>query len=327
MEGIPVLDPLEHSVLEMALDSRLMEGMTVLGTVRAFGSGRCTGWSTYGGDTSSRSVTAFGSGDGPGQWTFGGDVKFGTVRAFGSECSPGRGRPMEGIPVLEPLEHSVMEMALDSRLMEGMTVLEPLEHLVLKEARSDGPTVEMPLEHSVPDVALDWDDHSLITMAVPDPLEHLGVTDGAKPGVVPPEPLEHSVLVAPQDERDVSVAGVAKLDPKEHLGAVRRTETMSVCLLRDAGWNAIIGPSGTVPVLRSWLTLWADGPARGWRTEAWSRCWEDDLVLGVTVSASGRKYLPSDLITSGSTCDVTTDGNIAVGLVHWNTGGGYSGSV
>ena len=53
---------------------------------------------------------------------------------------------MEGMPVLEPLEHSVLEMALDSRLMEGMTVLEPLEHSVLKEVRNDGPTVVLSLE-------------------------------------------------------------------------------------------------------------------------------------------------------------------------------------
>ena len=43
------------------------------------------------------------------------------------------GRPMEGIPVSEPLEHSVLGGgggALDSGLMEGMLHLEPLEHSV-----------------------------------------------------------------------------------------------------------------------------------------------------------------------------------------------------
>ena len=38
---------------------------------------------------------------------------------------------MEGAPVLEPLEHSVLEIALDGGSMEGAPVLEPLEHSVL----------------------------------------------------------------------------------------------------------------------------------------------------------------------------------------------------
>ena len=37
------------------------------------------------------------------------------------------GRPMEGVPVLEPFEHSVLEMTLDGRPLEEMSVLEPLE--------------------------------------------------------------------------------------------------------------------------------------------------------------------------------------------------------
>ena len=90
------------------------------------------------------------------------------------------GGPMEEMTVLEPLEHSVLDMALDGRLMERMTVLEPLEHSVLQESRSNGPTVEMsvlePLD--VADVAPVWGDCSLIRMTVSDPLEHsgLGVT-------------------------------------------------------------------------------------------------------------------------------------------------------
>ena len=34
--------------------------------------------------------------------------------------------------VLEPLEHSVLDTALDGQPMEGIPVLEPLEHSVLK---------------------------------------------------------------------------------------------------------------------------------------------------------------------------------------------------
>ena len=83
-------------------------------------------------------------------------------------------------------------MALDGRLMEGISVLKPLKHSVLEVARDGRPTAGIsvlePLEHSVPDVALDWGDHSLIKMAVSDPLEHSGLseTDDVRPGLVPP---------------------------------------------------------------------------------------------------------------------------------------------
>ena len=189
-----------------------------------------------------------------------------------------------------------------------------------------GISVLEPLEHSLPDVALDWGDHSLITMAVPDPLEHsgLGVTDGVKPGVVPPEPLEHSVLMAPQDERDVSVSGVAKLDPIEHSGVVRRTETMSVCLPRDAGWHAMIGQSGTVPTVPSGSAILVDpggqtappgdgGPKLGTDVQ------EDNLVLGEAVPLPAENIYQATLSpveVQVSTCDVTTDGNIVAGLVN-----------
>ena len=58
------------------------------------------------------------------------------------------------------LEHSVPEVARDSRPMAGISVLEPFEHLI-------------------PDVALVWGDCSLVKMTVSDPLEHsgLGETD------------------------------------------------------------------------------------------------------------------------------------------------------
>ena len=111
------------------------------------------------------------------------------------------GRPMEGISVLEPLEHSVLEVALDGRPMEGISVLEPLEHLVVE-------------------VALDRGDCSLVKVDVSDPLEHSGLdrADDVVPGLVPPEPLEHSVLVIPLEKGDVSVTDVTMLDPIEHSG-------------------------------------------------------------------------------------------------------------
>ena len=85
-------------------------------------------------------VRAFGSGDDPGQWIFRGDVGLGTVSAFGSKCNPGRSTPDLGIPDLETLEHSVLEMALDSGLTEGISHLELLEHSVLDMALDGGLT-------------------------------------------------------------------------------------------------------------------------------------------------------------------------------------------
>ena len=85
------------------------------------------------------------------------------------------GRPMEGIPDLEPLEHSVLVRALNSGLMEGMLHLEPLEHSVLNAARDDRPKKEASvfelLEHSVLEMTLD--NSSLEEMSDGEPLAHL----------------------------------------------------------------------------------------------------------------------------------------------------------
>ena len=71
-------------------------------------------------------------------------------------------------------------MALDGELIEDLSVLEPLEHSVLEVARNGRPmagiSVLEPLEHSVPEVALVWSDCSLIKTTVSDPLEHLGLS-------------------------------------------------------------------------------------------------------------------------------------------------------
>ena len=97
---------------------------------------------------------------------------------------------MEGAPVLEPLEHSVLEMSLDGWVdlgvtldggpMEGAPVLEPLEHSVLEKSLNGGPLVEMsalvPVGHSVPDVALVGGDCLLFRMTKSDPLVHSGLS-------------------------------------------------------------------------------------------------------------------------------------------------------
>ena len=89
---------------------------------------------------------------------------------------------MEGMSILEPSEHSVLERALDGGLRNDWSVLEPMEHSVLEVARTVRPmagrSVLEPLEHSVPVITLIWGDCSLIEMTVSEPLEHsgLGVT-------------------------------------------------------------------------------------------------------------------------------------------------------
>ena len=87
------------------------------------------------------------------------------------------GGPVEGAPVLEPIEHSVLGKSLDGGLQEWMLVLEPLEHSVPVITWIDGPMegtpVLEPLEHSV----LEKSSHD-------EPMEGAPVL----------EPLEHSVL-------------------------------------------------------------------------------------------------------------------------------------
>ena len=55
--------------------------------------------------------------------------------------------------VLEPIEHSVLEKALDDEPMKEMSVLEPLEHSVLWTALNgvpmEGAPLLEPIEHTV----------------------------------------------------------------------------------------------------------------------------------------------------------------------------------
>ena len=66
------------------------------------------------------------------------------------------GGTMEGAPILDPLEHSVLEKSPVGGFTEGAPVLEPLEHSVPEKALDDRPMVSFaardPLEHSVFDV-------------------------------------------------------------------------------------------------------------------------------------------------------------------------------
>ena len=67
-------------------------------------------------------------------------------RAKMDRAAPGvtpDGGAVEGAPVLEPIEHSVLGKPLDGSLQERMPVMEPLEHAILATA-----SVWEPLEHS-----------------------------------------------------------------------------------------------------------------------------------------------------------------------------------
>ena len=136
------------------------------------------------------------------------------------------GRPMDGIAVLEPLEHSVLEIALDVGLIMDLSVFEPFEHSVLEEALDVRPKRVRSglgqLEYSVPDVAPFWGECLFIRMTVSDPLEHsgLGATDstdldGGHMEVMSDfHPLEHSVLITALDGRPM--AGITVLEQLEH---------------------------------------------------------------------------------------------------------------
>ena len=103
------------------------------------------------------------------------------VRAY-EQQSNGRGdprrppgivdRPVTNLSALEPLEHSVLEEDLDSRLLVGLFVPEPLEHLILVETL-DGRPMEgpEPIEHSVLVEVLDGG--PVEGSPDPEPLEHL----------------------------------------------------------------------------------------------------------------------------------------------------------
>ena len=116
------------------------------------------------------------------------------------------GRHMDGNFGLEPLEHSVQDVNLDSRLM--------------KDELGSGL-----LEHSVPDHAPIGGAVPFVKMSVSDPLEHSGLinSDDVVPKLVPLEPLEHSVPEVPQSQGDGLVSDMDT-----------RVQLRSVCLPRVA---------------------------------------------------------------------------------------------
>ena len=168
------------------------------------------------------------------------------------------GRPMEGIPVLEPLEHSVLGGGggLDSGLMEGMSHLEPLEHSVLNAARGNCSRKEAsvcePLEHSVRMMTLD-----------DSPLEKMSDD----------ESLEHSVL----DATVTSACG----------GGASSTPITVFCYVDGPGERAPDGRWGAAVWFRprsnivGWSPRYGDcRPDIGWVGSASGRgCWPSSLVV------------------------------------------------
>ena len=84
------------------------------------------------------------------------------------------GGPMEGAPVLEPLDHSVLEKSTDGEFTEGHQFWNRWSIRFWERPRTVdlwGAPVLEPLEHSVPEKALDG--RPMAGIAVLDPLEYL----------------------------------------------------------------------------------------------------------------------------------------------------------
>ena len=231
---------------------------------------------------------------------------------------------MEGIPDLEPLEHSVLVRALDSGLMEGMS------HLVLNAARDDRPrkvaSVLEPLEHSVLEMTLD--SSSLEEISDGEPLAHsvLKVTLDSRPmeGIPDLEPLEHSILGMALDSG--LMEGISQLEPLEH-------SVLNAALNRrsNEGFTVLISLQCSVLDMtldKGLLTKVGGpqfGPDRKLTLSDSPRATRDvDLELGrlVPLPAGDVGWLtlsPADgRLRAG---DVSTDGDIATGLQCWNTDG------
>ena len=115
---------------------------------------------------------------------------------------------------LEPLEHSVLDMHLDSRPRQDELNSGSLEHSVLDHAPSGGAVL-------------------CEKLTVSDPLEHSGLltSDDMVPKSVPSEPLGHSVPEGPQSWGD---GLMSEVDTTVHL--------QPACVPRVASdWQRVVG--------------------------------------------------------------------------------------
>ena len=237
---------------------------------------------------------------------------------------------MEGIPVLEPLEHAVLEMSLDGGPIEEMVDWEPLAHSVLN-VTLDGRPMEgipdlEPLEHSVLVMALD----SGLTegMSHLEPLEHsvLNAARAGRPmeGLPDLEPFEHSVLEMALDSG--LTEGISHLEPLEHsvLNAALNGRPMEGTPVLDSLEYSVLDMA-----LDGGLTKGDGGPKLGLDrkltfSEIPHATRNDDLVLGAPVPLPAENVgrvalLPAEVRLGAG--DVNTDENITAGLQCWSTEG------
>ena len=92
---------------------------------------------------------------------------------------------MDDLSVLEPLEHSVLELSLEGgdSSVDDVAVPSLLEHSGVGEAADvlSAMSVPEPLEHSVLEVPLKVGDGSVGRLTGPDPLENSGVSVNVDP--------------------------------------------------------------------------------------------------------------------------------------------------
>ena len=259
MEGMPVLEPLEHSVLMMTLDGGPMEGAPVLEPIehsvleKSLDGGPMEGMPVL--EPLEHSVLVMTLDGGPME---GAPVLEPLEHSVLEKTLDGG--PMEGMTVLEPLEHSVLEITLDGELIKDLSVLEPLEHSVREMTLDGGPIEEMtvlePLEHSVLDMALDG--RHMEGMTVLEPLEYSVLQEARSDGPMVEmsvlEPLEHLVLDVAPVWGDCSLIRMTVSDPLEHSG-LGVTVHVDMDSLRMAPWDA----GGTLRrTYRHGMAIWRD---------------------------------------------------------------------
>ena len=166
---------------------------------------------------------------------------------------------MEGAPVLEPIEHSVLEKPLDFGPMEGTFDLEPLEHSV---------SVIAPMEST----------DTFVRMAVSDPLEHAGPTgtDDVGQKLLPLEPFKHSV---PEESQSQGDGWISDMDERVELGSVciprvsSDAQNVDIALLDDRLADRSWTEPGEV------IVVGAVGSAGPWFLTGWAHVVEVDFMI------------------------------------------------
>ena len=167
---------------------------------------------------------------------------------------------MEGAFGSEPLEHSVLEMHLDSRPSQ--------------DELDSGP-----LEHSVPERAPSGSAVLCERRTVSDPLEHSGLrTSGdSVPKSAPSEPLEHSVSVGPQSRGEGLMSTMdtaAHLQPTGGPGVAPESQRVEDPLLEDRP-----GTTGSRSETGEAIVVGAIGSAAPWFLTGWAHDVEIEFMI------------------------------------------------